>query len=153
MYAVIANGGKQYKVTEGQLLKLEKFVAEPGSRVVFDQVLMLADGDDIKVGAPFVDKMSVTAEVIEHGRDKKIKIIKFKRRKHHMKQMGHRQGFTQVKITAIGAGSKQKMAVAEEAGTNEIVSKQVEAKTTAPKLKKAAVKKPAVKKPAKAEEE
>lgn len=101
MYAVIKTGGKQYRVKQGDVLKLELLPAEVGNEVCFDQVLMLADGDKITCGTPLVSKAVVKAEVLAQGRHKKIKIIKFRRRKHHMKQMGHRQYFTQVKITAI----------------------------------------------------
>lgn len=101
MYAVIKTGGKQYRVKEGDVLKLETLPAEVGSEVSFSEVLMLADGDKITCGSPLVAKAVVKAEVIEQGRHKKVKIIKFRRRKHHMKQMGHRQNYTQVKITAI----------------------------------------------------
>ncbi|NVK42298.1 MAG: 50S ribosomal protein L21 [Oceanospirillaceae bacterium] len=103
MYAVIVSGGKQYRVQEGQTLKLEKLQAELGSNVEFDRVLLVGNGDDVKVGAPVVDGAKVTAEVVEHGRGKKVQILKFKRRKHHMKRQGHRQWFTQVKITGISA--------------------------------------------------
>ncbi len=101
MYAVIKTGGKQYRVKEGDVLKIEQLPAEVGSKVKFDEVLMLADGDNITCGTPLVSKAVVNAEVLEQGRHKKIKIIKFKRRKHHMKQMGHRQNYTQVKIVGI----------------------------------------------------
>jgi len=103
MYAVIVSGGKQYRVQEGQTLKLEKLSAELGSSVEFDRVLLVGNGEDVKVGAPVVDGARVTAEVVEHGRGKKVQILKFKRRKHHMKRQGHRQWFTQVKITGISA--------------------------------------------------
>jgi large subunit ribosomal protein L21 len=103
MYAVIVSGGKQYRVQEGQTVKLEKLQAELGSNVEFDRVLLVGAGDDIKVGAPVVDGARVTAEVVEHGRGKKVSILKFKRRKHHMKRQGHRQWFTEVKITGISA--------------------------------------------------
>jgi len=103
MYAVIQSGGKQYKVAEGDLLKLEMLDAEPGSEINFDQVLLVANGADIKVGAPLVNGGSVKAEVVAHGRHDKVRIIKFRRRKHHRKQMGHRQWYTQVKITGISA--------------------------------------------------
>lgn len=101
MYAVIKTGGKQYRVKEGDVIKLELLPDEVGNEVSFSEVLMLADGDKITWGKPLVAKATVKAEVIEHGRHKKVKIIKFRRRKHHMKQMGHRQYYTQVKITAI----------------------------------------------------
>jgi large subunit ribosomal protein L21 len=102
MYAVIRTGGKQYRVKEGDIIKLELLSEEVGKVISFSEVIMLADGDKITIGTPLVAKAAVTAEVLEHGRHKKIKIIKFRRRKHHMKQMGHRQYYTQVKITAIG---------------------------------------------------
>ncbi len=103
MYAVITSGSKQYRVTEGDTLKLEKLPAEVGSTVDFDQVLMIANGDDIKLGKPYLKGCKVVASVISQGRHKKIHIIKFKRRKHHQKQMGHRQYFTEVKIDKIQA--------------------------------------------------
>jgi large subunit ribosomal protein L21 len=103
MYAVIVSGGKQYRVSEGQTLKLEKIEAETGVTISFEKVLLVADGDKINIGAPVVAGAVVTAEIIAQGRHKKVKIMKFKRRKHHMKQMGHRQWFTEVKITGIQA--------------------------------------------------
>lgn len=101
MYAVIVAGGKQYRVQEGMTLKLEKIELEVGKTVKFDQVLMVADGEKISIGEPVVKGAKVTAEVLSQGRHKKVKIMKFKRRKHSMKQMGHRQWFTEVKITGI----------------------------------------------------
>ncbi len=103
MYAVIVSGGKQHRVREGETLKLEKIETETGGKVEFDRVLLVGEGDDVKVGTPTVDGAKVTAEVVDHGRHDKIRIIKFKRRKHHMKQMGHRQWYTEVKITGIKA--------------------------------------------------
>ncbi|MBW6390317.1 50S ribosomal protein L21 [Halomonas sp. MCCC 1A17488] len=103
MYAVIKSGGKQYRVQEGQTLKLEKLEIPTGETVEFDQVLLVADGDDVTVGAPLVDGAKVAAEIVSHGRGEKIRIIKFRRRKHHMKRQGHRQWFTEVKITGISA--------------------------------------------------
>ncbi|MBJ6138668.1 MULTISPECIES: 50S ribosomal protein L21 [Marinobacter] len=101
MYAVIVSGGKQHRVKEGETLKLEKLEVETGGSVEFDRVLLVANGDDVKVGAPVVDGAKVTAEVVSHGRHDKINIIKFRRRKHSMKRQGHRQWFTEVKITGI----------------------------------------------------
>jgi len=101
MYAVIVSGGKQHRVQEGETLKLEKLEIETGGTVEFDRVLLVADGDDVKVGAPVVDGAKVTAEVVDHGRHDKVQIIKFRRRKHSMKRQGHRQWFTEVKITGI----------------------------------------------------
>lgn len=104
MYAVIQTGGKQYRVSEGDTLKVEKLDAETGSDVELDKVLMVADGDDVKVGRPFIAGGKVTATVKAHGRAKKVHIIKFRRRKHHLKHQGHRQWFTELQITAINAG-------------------------------------------------
>ena len=103
MYAVIVSGGKQHRVKEGETLKLEKLEVETGATVEFDRVLLVADGDNVKVGAPLVDGAKVTAEVVSHGRHDKVQIIKFRRRKHHMKRQGHRQWYTEIKITGISA--------------------------------------------------
>ncbi len=101
MYAVIVSGGKQHRVVEGEVLRLEKLEVETGSTLEFDQVLLVASGDAVKIGAPVVAGASVKAEVISHGRADKVTIIKFRRRKHSMKRQGHRQWYTEVKITAI----------------------------------------------------
>ena len=101
MYAVIKTGGKQYRVKEGDIIKLELLPEDVGNEISFSEVLMLADGDKFTCGAPLVKNAVVKAEVLEHARHKKVKIIKFRRRKHHMKQMGHRQYYTQGKITAM----------------------------------------------------
>ena len=103
MYAVIVTGGKQHRVSEGEVLKVEKLTAEAGASVDFDQVLLVVKDDDVKIGEPVVKGAKVTAEVVSHGRGKKVRILKFKRRKHHMKQQGHRQWFTEIKITGISA--------------------------------------------------
>jgi large subunit ribosomal protein L21 len=103
MYAVIESGGKQHRVVEGEVLKLEMIDAATGATINFDKVLMIGQGADVKIGAPYVASGKVTAEVVKHGRADKVKIIKFKRRKHYRKQQGHRQWFTEVKITGISA--------------------------------------------------
>ncbi len=103
MYAVITTGGKQYRVAEGDTLRVEKLDAEEGSTVEFDTVLMVGEGEDVKIGTPVVEGARVSATVKGHGRGKKIEIIKFRRRKHHRKQMGHRQDYTEVQITGISA--------------------------------------------------
>ena len=103
MYAVFESGGKQHRVEEGQVINLELLDAEQGAAIDFDKVLLVADGESTKIGQPYVEGGKVSAEVVAHGRDKKVTIIKFRRRKHHRKQMGHRQWFTQVKITGISA--------------------------------------------------
>jgi large subunit ribosomal protein L21 len=103
MYAVIKTGGKQYRVASGDTLKIETLVADVGSTVSFDEVLLVGQGDTVKVGAPIISGGSVKAEVVAHGRGEKIRIIKHRRRKHYHKEQGHRQNFTQVKITEIVA--------------------------------------------------
>ena len=103
MFAVFSSGGKQHRVTEGEVVKIEMLKAEPGEKVVFDQVLMVADGDNVAVGAPYVSGGTVTAEVLRHDRHKKISVLKFKRRKDFLRRQGHRQYFTELKITGISA--------------------------------------------------
>ena len=103
MFAVFQSGGKQHRVREGDVVKVELVDGEPGAEVVFDRVLMVADGDDVNVGAPYVNEGKVTAEVLRIDRAKKVRIIKFKRRKDYLKRQGHRQWFTEVKITGISA--------------------------------------------------
>jgi large subunit ribosomal protein L21 len=103
MYAVIQTGGKQYRVSEGDTLRIEKLVADEGATVEIDKVLMVADGDNVRVGQPFIAGGKVTATVKSQGRAKKVHIIKFRRRKHHMKHQGHRQWFTELTITGISA--------------------------------------------------
>ena len=101
MYAVIKTGGKQYRVSEGETLKIEKLEVESGKKITFKEVLMIADGDNIQVGTPLVEKASVEAKVVSQGKGKKVNILKFKRRKHSMKQQGHRQLFTEIQIGKI----------------------------------------------------
>ncbi|MCH8501343.1 MAG: 50S ribosomal protein L21 [Aliidiomarina sp.] len=101
MYAVFQSGGKQHRVTEGQTVRLEKLEAATGDTIEFEQVLMLSDGEKVTIGAPFVSGGKIKAEVVTHGRGDKVTIVKFRRRKHHRKQAGHRQWFTEVKITGI----------------------------------------------------
>jgi len=101
MYAVIVSGGKQHRVIEGETLKVEKIETATGETITFDNVLMVGEGESVKIGAPYVDGSKVTAEIIDQGRHKKIKIMKFRRRKHSMKQAGHRQWYTEIKITGI----------------------------------------------------
>lgn len=104
MYAVIVTGGKQYRVSEGDTLKVERLPATEGSTVELDRVLLVGEGAEVKIGSPYVDGGKVTATVKSHGRGDKIHIVKFRRRKHHRKQMGHRQNFTELQITGISAG-------------------------------------------------
>ncbi len=101
MYAVIKTGGKQYRVAQGETLRIESLDANAGDAIEFDQVLMVGEGSDVRIGTPLVDGGKVTATVKSHGRGKKVEIIKFRRRQHHMKRMGHRQNVTEVEITGI----------------------------------------------------
>lgn len=102
MFAIIKTGGKQYKVSEGDVIKVEKIEAEAGDKIEFDQVLMVA-GDDVKVGSPVVEGAKVSAEVLDQKKDKKIIIFKFKAKKNYRKKKGHRQPYTLVKIEKIDA--------------------------------------------------
>jgi len=104
MYAVIESGGKQHRVKEGETLKLEKLEVATGETVTFDKVLLVGAGGDVKVGSPYVAGSTVSAEVVKQGRHDKVRIIKFRRRKHYKRETGHRQWFTEVRITGINAG-------------------------------------------------
>ena len=103
MYAIVATGGKQYRVKEGEKLRVEKLDAEAGDKIELDKVLLVGEGEDVKIGAPYLKGAKVAATVTENGRGDKVKIIKFRRRKHHRKQMGHRQSYTEIEITGIKA--------------------------------------------------
>ena len=103
MYAVFETGGKQHKVTEGEIIRVEKLDAEPGSEIVFDKVMMVKTDDDIMIGEPYVESASVKAEVIEQGKDKKIIVFKYKRKKNYQRKQGHRQQYTTLQIKAIAA--------------------------------------------------
>ena len=104
MYAVIKSGGKQHRVEPGEVLKLEKLKVEAGGTINFDEVMLIGNDSKVTVGAPFVVGGKVTAEVISHGRGKKITILKMRRRKHYRRLAGHRQHFTEIKITDITGG-------------------------------------------------
>lgn len=101
MYAVIATGGKQYRVSEGTVLRIEKLEADAGAAVEFDQVLLVANGDKVSVGTPLVAGGKVTATVQGHGQGDKVTFVKFRRRKHYMRRGGHRQQYTEIKVTGI----------------------------------------------------
>ena len=101
MYAVISTGGKQYKLAKGDVCRIEKLDADEGASVDLDKVLLIADGDNINIGAPYVDGGKVTATIKSHGRAKKVEIMKFRRRKHHQKRTGHRQYYTEIEVTGI----------------------------------------------------
>lgn len=103
MYAIIKAGGKQYRVAAGDTIKVETLNAEVGSQVTLSEVLAVSDGNELKVGAPFVEGASVTATVVSHGRHDKVRIFKMRRRKHSIKSAGHRQNYTELKIDSIAA--------------------------------------------------
>jgi large subunit ribosomal protein L21 len=103
MYAVIATGGKQYRVQEGAVVRIEKLIADQGSSVEFKQVLLIGAGSDVKIGAPFLGNAKVVATVEGHGKGDKVRIVKFRRRKHYKREKTHRQPYTDVKITQIVA--------------------------------------------------
>ena len=124
MYAVFRSGGKQYRAQEGDRIKLEKINADEGSNINFDEVMMLGEGSDVKVGAPFLPKISVVARVIKQGKSKKVPVVKFKRRKNYLRQGTHRQFFTEIEIVSIGSESTKK------------ATKKVSKKTAAKKVAK-----------------
>jgi large subunit ribosomal protein L21 len=101
MYAVIKTGGKQYRVAPGEKIKIEQIPADIGAQIVLDQVLMVADGDAVKLGTPLVSGATVSATVIAQGRGVKVKIFKMRRRKHYMKTQGHRQNYTEIRVDSI----------------------------------------------------
>ena len=103
MYAVIKTGGKQYRVSAGEKLKVEQIPADVGAEIVLDQVLLLADGEALTMGTPLVAGAAVTAKVVAHGRGEKVRIFKMRRRKHYRKTMGHRQNYTEIEIVGIRA--------------------------------------------------
>ena len=160
MYAVIKTGGKQYRVREGDTLRVEKLAAEAGAKVQFDQVLMVGEGDKVKIGAPYLTGSQVSATVIGQGRGAKVKIVKFKRRKNYLRRNGHRQAFTEVEITKIGGAPKATAPKPEAKSTPEpkaeskakaAVKATAEPKAkAAPKAKAKAAAKPKAKAPAKA---
>lgn len=103
MFAVIKTGGKQYKVKKGLVFDIEKLAVEAGKEVKFEEVLLIEKDDKIEIGQPFIEKAKVIVKVIDHVKDKKVNIIKFKRRKHHLKRQGHRQQYTRVEVLDIVA--------------------------------------------------
>jgi len=138
MYAVFRSGGKQYRASKGEVLRLEKLDADEGAEVSFDEVLLVGDGKDIKVGSPLLSGTSVSAKVLKQGKTKKVSVVKFRRRQNYLRQHTHRQFFTEVEITDISSGKAAPRKVAEKAE-----KKPAEEK---PAAKKKAAKKPAAKK-------
>lgn len=103
MYAVIETGGKQQKVTEGEILRIDKLAAEVGDEITFDKVMLVKTDEAVTIGKPYIEGATVTAEVVEQGKDKKIIVFKYKRKKNYQRKQGHRQQYTAVRITAIAA--------------------------------------------------
>ena len=136
MYAVFKTGGKQYRATQGQKIKLEKLNANSGDKVLFTEVLMVGEGSDVDIGTPYLTNASVEATVLEEGKDKKIEVIKFKRRKNYKRTFGHRQCYTLVEITGIKLKKETKSQPKKVAKPK----KAAKPKKTAAKIKKAAAK-------------
>jgi large subunit ribosomal protein L21 len=150
MYAVFRSGGKQYRAVKGDVLRLEKIEADEGSTIKFDEVLLVGEGSDIKVGSPLLSGSSVSGKVLRQGKSRKVPVVKFKRRQNYLRQGSHRQFFTEVEITAIAGASAKKAApkaeAAEKPAEKKVAAKKATTKKPAAK-KKAAAKKPAAKKP------
>ncbi len=147
MYAVFRTGGKQYRASEGDRLRIEKLDVDEGADVSFDEVLLVGEGADIKVGSPTVAGTAVTAKVVRQGKSRKVPVVKFRRRQNYLRQGSHRQFFTEIEITSIGAGKKAPAKkAADDAAESAPAAKKVAKKKVA---KKAAAKKTATKKTAK----
>ena len=144
MYAVFRTGGKQYRAAKGDVLRLEKIDGDEGASVKFDDVLLIGEGSDIKVGKPVLAGSSVSATVIRQGKSKKVPVVKFKRRKNYLRQGTHRQFFTEVEITGISGSSSAGKADAKPAAAETAPKKKAATKKAT--AKKAATKKPAAKK-------
>lgn len=150
MYAVFRTGGKQYRAAKGDVLRLEKIEADEGATIEFDEVLLVGEGSDIKVGTPLLSGGSVSGKVLSQGKTKKVNVVKFKRRKNYLRQGSHRQFFTEVEITDIKASGAKKAAPKSE-DADKPAAKKVAKKTAAKKpaaKKKAAAKKTSTKKTA-----
>jgi large subunit ribosomal protein L21 len=143
MYAVFRSGGKQYRASKGEVLKLEKLDAAEGASLSFDEVLLVGEGSNIKVGSPLLSGSSVSAKVLRQGKTKKVSVVKFRRRQNYLRQHTHRQFFTEVEITGISENGK---AMASEPADKQPAAEKPVAKKAA--TKKAATKKTATKKPA-----
>ena len=141
MYAVFRSGGKQYRASEGERLRVEKIDADEGADVSFDEVLLVGEGKDIQVGTPTISGTAVTARVVKQGKSRKVPVVKFKRRQNYLRQGSHRQFFTEVEIVSIGKGGVKKAAPAK---ADDAPAAKKAAKKPA---KKPAAKKPAAKKP------
>jgi len=154
MYAVFRSGGKQYRAVKGDVLRLEKIDGDEGATVKFDEVLLVGEGSDIKVGSPTLSGSTVSAKVLQQGKSRKVSVVKFKRRKNYLRQGSHRQFFTEVEITGITGGSAKKAAPKKDAAVDAPAAKAAAKKPAKKKVaakkvaRKAAAKKPAAKKKA-----
>ena len=143
MYAVFRSGGKQYRAAQGDVLRLEKIEADEGATVKFDEVLLVGEGSDIKVGTPLLSGSTVSGKVVRQGKSKKVPVVKFKRRQNYLRQGTHRQFFTEVEITGITGGSAK-----SPSGDKKKAAPKTEEAADKPAAKKKAAKKPAAKKAA-----
>ncbi len=146
MYAVFRTGGKQYRAAKGDVLRLEKIEADEGATVEFDEVLLIGEGSDIKVGSPLLDGGVVSGKVLSQGKTKKVNVVKFKRRQNYLRQGSHRQFYTEVEITGISGSGAKKAAPKADTAEEPAAEKKAAKKKVA---KKAAAKKTASKKTAK----
>jgi len=152
MYAVFRSGGKQYRAVKGDVLRLEKIEADEGATIKFDEVLLVGEGSDIKVGTPLLSGSTVSGKVVRQGKSRKVPVVKFKRRQNYLRQGTHRQFFTEVEITGITGSSAKQAAPKDDAAAEKPAAEKKVAKKVAkkkPAAKKAATKKPAAKKAAK----
>ena len=154
MYAVFRSGGKQYRAEKGDVLRLEKIEADEGATLKFDEVLLIGQGTNVKVGKPLLSDGAVSAKVLRQGKSRKVSVVKFKRRQNYLRQGSHRQFFTEVEITGIAGGGSKSAAPSEEATTKPAAKKTAKKTAKKPAAKKAAgkttsTKKAAAKKPAK----
>ena len=150
MYAVFRTGGKQYRAAKGDVLRLEKIEADEGATITFDEVLLIGEGADVKVGDPLLSGSTVSGTVLKQGKTRKVNVVKFKRRQNYLRQGSHRQFFTEVEITGISGSSAKKAAPKTEAAEQPAVETEAAEKPAAKKkvAKKAAAKKTASKKTA-----
>lgn len=150
MYAVFRSGGKQYRAAEGERLKIERLDADEGASVSFDEVLLVGEGADVKVGSPLLEGTAVTAKVLRQGKSRKVPVVKFRRRQNYLRQGSHRQFFTEVEIVSIGAGGAKKPAAEADAEKKPAAKKKTKKKAAAKKASsKKTAKKTASKKAAK----
>ena len=149
MYAVFRSGGKQYRAAKGDVLRLEKIEADEGATIKFDEVLLVGEGSDIKVGSPLLSGSTVSGTVVRQGKSKKVPVVKFKRRQNYLRQGTHRQFFTEVEITGITGGSAKAAAPKKDADEKPAAKKAAEKKVAKkPAAKKPAAEKKVAKKPA-----